>query len=181
MTRQWSFTLPHTKPPKGLSANDRVHYMVKAKATEAIRNWTSLVVVGHVPAMLRCRVDVVWVVKDRRRRTRIHGEARRDNPLREGRRPTLRDHHHGAERMIQSKVRRIFEDRGFLVLSDPDHARGFSVRRSTPGVRAIGRYEVDITNHFVWGWTETFTGRQDHLSFMEFDLALQELGVEARA
>lgn len=66
----WSFTLPYPRPPAGLSANDRPnHWGVKAKSTAMVR-LAVFAAVRHaqVPALERCRVDVVWVVSDRRRR-----------------------------------------------------------------------------------------------------------------
>lgn len=64
-----TFILDYSRPPKGLSANDRVHWSVRHCATADIR----LEVMAktralHLGAAEKVRVDVVWVVTDRRRR-----------------------------------------------------------------------------------------------------------------
>lgn len=65
----WTIRLDFTKPPAGLSMNDRVHWSRKAKATRAVRR----IVAGEVrdlelPQLARIRVDVVWVVATGHRR-----------------------------------------------------------------------------------------------------------------
>jgi hypothetical protein len=65
----WSFILDYPKPPKGLSANDRTHWRVKAGAVADIR----LEVMAktralHLGSLDKISVQVVWVVADRRRR-----------------------------------------------------------------------------------------------------------------
>lgn len=67
--RAWQFILDYPRPPKGLSANDRAHWAVKAGATADVR----LEVMAKTRALRlgvleRIRVDVVWVVADKRRR-----------------------------------------------------------------------------------------------------------------
>ena len=65
----WWFTLDYPRAPKGLNANDRVHYMAKSTATAKIRKQVvELVAAAGVPAMGRCRVDLTWHVKTRARR-----------------------------------------------------------------------------------------------------------------
>ena len=65
-----TFILDYPRPPKGLSANDRPgHWSVKHGATQDIR----LEVMAktralHMGAPEKIRVDVVWVVADKRRR-----------------------------------------------------------------------------------------------------------------
>lgn len=65
----WMFTLNYARPPKGLHANDRAHWAVKAGATADIR----LEVMAKVRALRigtleHCTVQVVWVVGDKRKR-----------------------------------------------------------------------------------------------------------------
>lgn len=65
----WVLELPYPKPPKGLSANDRVHHMVKARATAEVRRLVVLLArAKQIPPMQRVEVQVVWVVTDKRRR-----------------------------------------------------------------------------------------------------------------
>lgn len=65
----WSFDLPYTRPPRGLHANDRAHWRRKAKSTQEVRAAVfALTRAAHVPALERIRVDVEWVVPDRRKR-----------------------------------------------------------------------------------------------------------------
>lgn len=70
MTRgPWSFTLAYPRPPRGLHANDRASRHVKARSTKDVREevfWR--VRAAKVPALERCRVDVVWYVPDNRKR-----------------------------------------------------------------------------------------------------------------
>ncbi|WP_146079391.1 hypothetical protein [Rathayibacter sp. AY2B9] len=65
----WSFTLPYPRPPRGLHSNDRSPWQVKARSTAQVRlDVFNLVRAAHVPALERIRVDVEWVVPDRRKR-----------------------------------------------------------------------------------------------------------------
>lgn len=65
----WTLNLPHPRPPKGLSANDRCHWRVKAKATAEVRNLVvALARSARIPKLQRIQVDVVWVVTDKRKR-----------------------------------------------------------------------------------------------------------------
>ena len=64
-----TFILDYPRPPKGLSANDRVHWSIRRGATADIR----LEVMAktralHLGSAERVRVDVVWIVADRKRR-----------------------------------------------------------------------------------------------------------------
>ncbi|MFF2054138.1 hypothetical protein ACFVU2_21205 [Leifsonia sp. NPDC058194] len=70
MSRSWTFDLAFERAPKGLSANDRPgHWSVKARSTSIVRTLVAAHVRGaNVPALNRCRVDVVWVVNTRHRR-----------------------------------------------------------------------------------------------------------------
>ena len=66
---QWTIRLHYPRPPKGLSANDRTHWAVKAKSTEAVRQEVMVKVrEQNVPALNRIRIDITWWVTDRRRR-----------------------------------------------------------------------------------------------------------------
>lgn len=65
----WMFILDYPRPPKGLSANDRTHWSVKAGASADIRYEVMVKVRAlRLGVLDRVRVDVVWVVADRRRR-----------------------------------------------------------------------------------------------------------------
>ena len=69
MIASWSFDLPFTSPPSGLSANDRGHWGRKASNTAMVRALVfTRTRAAHVPALERCRVDVVWVVRTHHRR-----------------------------------------------------------------------------------------------------------------
>lgn len=71
----WILELGYTKPPPGLSANDRSHWATKARSVAAVRGLVkSLATRAGIPPMQRCQVEVIWVVKDKRRRDV-------DNPL----------------------------------------------------------------------------------------------------
>lgn len=65
----WLLELPFTRPPKGLSANDRSHWAVKAKSTAEVRALVKyLAWAAGIEPMQRCQVEIIWVVADRRRR-----------------------------------------------------------------------------------------------------------------
>lgn len=65
----WTLELGYTKPPDGLSANDRTHWAVKSKSTAAVRSLVKyLALEAGIEPMQRCQVEVIWVVTDRRRR-----------------------------------------------------------------------------------------------------------------
>jgi hypothetical protein len=69
MSRQWSFNLAFERAPKGLSANDRPHWTVKARSTSIVRTLVAAHVrEAGVPKLDRCRVDVEWVVTTQHRR-----------------------------------------------------------------------------------------------------------------
>jgi hypothetical protein len=118
----WSFDLPYTRPPFGLSANDRPkHWGPKATNTAEVRELVFyLTRTTHVPALEKCRVDVVWVVKDRRRRDT-------DNLA-----PLLKAIYDG-----------IGSDRGVSARIVEDDAPEFMTK---PG--ATIRYETGCTPHF---------------------------------
>lgn len=65
----WTLELGYVKPPKGLSANDRAHWAVKSKSTAAVRSLVKhLALEAGIEPMMRCQVEIIWVVADRRRR-----------------------------------------------------------------------------------------------------------------
>lgn len=68
--KAWSFILDYPRPPKGLSANDRPgHWSIKAGATAGVRMEVFAKTRAlHLGTLERIRVDVVWVVGDKRRR-----------------------------------------------------------------------------------------------------------------
>lgn len=62
---EYVLEFPWTRPP--LTANQRLHWAHKAKITAEIRDlaaWQA----KRVPPMTRCRVDLIWKVRDSRRR-----------------------------------------------------------------------------------------------------------------
>lgn len=64
---QWTIRLLYPRPIAGLSANDRVHYRVKARNTATIREQVSYMVrAAKVPQLERICVDVTWYVTDSR-------------------------------------------------------------------------------------------------------------------
>jgi len=66
---QWSIRLHYPRPPKGLSANDRVHWAQKHGATQTVRlEVMAKVRAAHIPALDRIRIELVWWVTDNRRR-----------------------------------------------------------------------------------------------------------------
>ena len=68
-TGPWQFVLDHRRPPRGLHANDRAHWAVKAGATSDIRLEVMAAVRAlHIGVLERIRVDIVWVVKDHTKR-----------------------------------------------------------------------------------------------------------------
>lgn len=67
--RSWQIRLDFTRPPKGLSANDRAHWRTKAKSTALVRGLVAQRVrYAGVPKLGRCRVDVQWIVTNARTR-----------------------------------------------------------------------------------------------------------------
>ena len=69
MTTAWSFDLNYPRPPKGLSANDRCHWRTENDNIQMIRKETMLRTrAAKVPSLENVRVDVEWVVADRRKR-----------------------------------------------------------------------------------------------------------------
>ena len=65
----WTLVLPWSKAPYGLSANHRPHWAVKAKETARVRSIVGwLARKQQIPTMKRMQVELVWVVKDRRKR-----------------------------------------------------------------------------------------------------------------
>lgn len=66
---RWLIALDYTKPPKGLSANDRTHWAVRSKSTAEVRVLVKhLAIHAGIEPMQRCQVEVIWVVADKRRR-----------------------------------------------------------------------------------------------------------------
>lgn len=67
MTSKQSWLIPFvwTRPP--VSANDRMHWSKKARLTKQVRK-VSAAECAHIPALGRCRVQLVWLVTDNRRR-----------------------------------------------------------------------------------------------------------------
>lgn len=65
--KQWAVQLPFRKPP--LSANQRMHWAVKARTTKEIRQASMLALRAEgVPPCKRVRVRLLWAVSDKRRR-----------------------------------------------------------------------------------------------------------------
>lgn len=66
---QWTIRLLYPRPPRGLSANDRVHYMAKDRAVQAVRlEVMTKVRALKLPPLERIRIEIVWWVTDNRRR-----------------------------------------------------------------------------------------------------------------
>lgn len=63
--QSWLITFPYERPP--LTANQRMHWRKKAQVTKAVRKLTKLSA-GHIPTLQQCRVQLVWLVLDSRRR-----------------------------------------------------------------------------------------------------------------
>jgi hypothetical protein len=117
-----TFRLNYPRPPKGLHANDRVHWRRKAKSTEEIRHEVMLRVrslrLGELPA---CTVQVVWVVGDRRKRDA-------DNIF-----PLCKAIYDGIGSDRGTSARLVADD-------DPQH-----MRKDAPAIR----YVADSQAHFV--------------------------------
>lgn len=58
--------LPWAAPP--VTANQRLHFRARAKATALVRSTVGRLAAGLVPAMRRPRVTLVWLVTTRHRR-----------------------------------------------------------------------------------------------------------------
>lgn len=66
---QWTIRLLYPSIPAGLSANHRPHHMAKHRAVKAIREEVMLKVrQARVPALERCRVELIWFVTSHRTR-----------------------------------------------------------------------------------------------------------------
>lgn len=66
---RWLLELPYPRPPRGLSANDRAHWAVKAKSTAEVRALVKhMALAQHIGPLQRCQVEIIWVVGDKRRR-----------------------------------------------------------------------------------------------------------------
>ncbi|WP_405375930.1 MULTISPECIES: hypothetical protein [unclassified Microbacterium] len=66
---KWVLALAYSRPPKGLSANDRAHWRTKARSTAEVRNLVvALARSAGIPQLQRVQVELVWVVKDHRKR-----------------------------------------------------------------------------------------------------------------
>jgi hypothetical protein len=121
MSREWTFELPYTRAPKGLSANDRSHWRTKAASTQEVRiEVAALATIALIPPLERCRVDVEWVVNTR---------ARRDT---DNLAPFLKAIYDG-----------IGADRGVSAHVVPDDAPEYMEK-----VGATIRYDKDATPHF---------------------------------
>lgn len=126
--RSWSFILPYERAPKGLNANDRAHWRTKARSTDQVRQACRLQsLIAEIPdGLTKVRVDVTWVVADRRRRDE-------DNLA-----PFLKAIYDG-----------LGADKGVSARIVPDDAPEFM---SKPG--ATIRYEKGATAHFIVTVTE---------------------------
>ena len=61
----WTILLPYEAPP--LSLNQRMHWAKKSKITKQVR-MIARAGARHIPDLPACEVELVWFVKDRRRR-----------------------------------------------------------------------------------------------------------------
>lgn len=65
----WSFALQYPRPPKGLHANDRVHWRRKARSTEEVRQEVTMRVRAlRLGELGKISVQVTWIVGDARKR-----------------------------------------------------------------------------------------------------------------
>lgn len=65
----WTLELPYERPPKGLHANDRCHWRVRARSTVEVRERVAVLCrVAKIPKLQRISVQVVWVVPTRHKR-----------------------------------------------------------------------------------------------------------------
>ena len=60
--------LPFARPPKGLAANDRCHWSTRNRSTQLVRARVCAWGESTVEPSPRLQVELVWVVKDRRKR-----------------------------------------------------------------------------------------------------------------
>ena len=60
--------LPFDRPPKGLAANDRCHWSTRNRSTQLVRQRVCAWGEAEVEPAPRLSVELVWVVKDRRKR-----------------------------------------------------------------------------------------------------------------
>lgn len=63
--QSWLIPFEWTRPP--ISQNDRFYWSKKSRLTKQIRKATALAV-AHIPPLKKCRVQLVWLVTDRRTR-----------------------------------------------------------------------------------------------------------------
>jgi len=125
---QWTIRLEYTRPPTGLSLNDRPHWATKSRNTAMVRNDVFVKVrAAKVPALERIAVFVTWYVFDGRTRDS-------DNPA-----PLLKAIYDGigANRGISA---RIVED------DSPEYMdkRGLTIERA-PG-KGNAFFEVRIVD-----------------------------------
>ena len=65
--RSWVLVLPWERPP--LSLNDRMHWQVRGSWVRNVRDAAHLLAIqARVPALARCRVELVYAPRDRRTR-----------------------------------------------------------------------------------------------------------------
>ena len=63
--QSWLITFPYERPP--LTANQRMHWGQKMTLTRKVRK-VAAAETAHIPALTKCRVQLVWLVTDNRRR-----------------------------------------------------------------------------------------------------------------
>lgn len=61
----WLIVLPFDRPP--LTANQRMHWRKKALVTRTVR-MIAKEFTGHIPPLVKCRVQLIWLVTDKVRR-----------------------------------------------------------------------------------------------------------------
>lgn len=65
--RTWVLVLHYKRPP--LTLNQRMHWAPKHKLNRQVRDQAAYLARHHgIPPLGRCRVELTWVVADRRRR-----------------------------------------------------------------------------------------------------------------
>lgn len=63
--QSWLILFDYERPP--LTANQRLHWRKKADLTRKVRA-VSAAETAHIPPLGKCRVQLVWLVTDKRRR-----------------------------------------------------------------------------------------------------------------
>lgn len=139
----WTLALPFERPPKGLHANDRVHWRTKGRSTKQVRELVVLLCRSQqVPKLGRVSLQVVWVVPTRHKRDED-----------------------GPDPLCKAIYDAIGSDRGVSARIVQDDTKEFMdkprlIIEHHPGVTAHFRVEItDISNPFRPEQVDQITGR----------------------